>query len=189
MAVADNEIKGQGIGSEDFRAWEARQSEDELRTIGRKALIPYGLYAAKGFISAHLAQVPEGTGFSEVDLELLWAALLQMYDHDRSASKGIMSVREPVFVFKHEGTDSDPVQRAQQAKLGCAPAHKLFDLVSVQQKAGIGPPRSFTDYAISFRQSALPTGVKIGFAVLGDGGHAVTVWDEIPTDLSHIQVS
>ena len=186
MAVAEN-IPG-AASSEDYEKWEKEQPEDHLRTMGRKTLIPYGLYAAKGFISAHLAQLPEGTGFSEDDLNLLLEALLKMYDHDRSASKGVMSVREPIFVFRHEGTDSDPVQRAQQAKLGCAPAHKLFDLVSVDKKAGIEAPRSFADYAISFRQSALPKAVKIGFVVLGDDGHAVTVWDEIPPELSHVRV-
>ena len=71
--------------------------------MGRKQLIPYGLYAMKGFVSAHLA---EGTGFTEDDLALLWQALANMYDHDRSASKGMMACRE-LFVFKHVGTDSD----------------------------------------------------------------------------------
>ena len=85
MAVADNEIKGAKIGSADFEKWENEQPEDELRTMGRKALIPYGLYIGKGFISAHLAQE---TGFSEKDLTLLWEAILNMYEHDRSASKG-----------------------------------------------------------------------------------------------------
>jgi len=187
MAVAEN-VAG-ATSSKAYEKWEQEQPEDHLRTMGRKALIPYGLYAAKGFISAHLAQLPEGSGFSEEDLELLFEALLKMYDHDRSASKGVMSVREPIFVFKHEGTDSDKVQRAQQAKLGCAPAHKLFDLVSVEKKAGIEAPRSFADYAVSFRQSALPKGVRVGFAALGEGGGAVTAWDDIPADLAHIQVS
>ena len=102
--------------------------------MGRKALIPYGVYASKGFISAHLA---EGTKFSESDLGLLWESLLRMYDHDRSSSKGMMSVREPVFVFQHVGTDSNKAQCAQQARLGCAPAHKLFDLIKIEKKEGI----------------------------------------------------
>jgi CRISPR-associated protein Csd2 len=187
MAVAEN-VRGAN-SSKDYEVWEREQPEDHLRTMGRKALIPYGLYLVKGFISAHLAQLPEGTGFSDDDLGLLWEALLKMYDHDRSASKGMISVRDPIFIFKHEGTDSDPVQRQQQAKLGCAPAHKLFDLVSVRKRPGVQAPRSFTDYAIGFRQSALPKGVKIGFAVLDDGGRAVTVWDEIPPGASHVLVS
>jgi CRISPR-associated protein Csd2 len=177
MAVADNQIKGKEVGSKDFEAWEKDQPEDELRTMGRKSLIPYGLYAAKGFISAHLAQ---GTGFSEDDLSLLWEALLKMYEHDRSASKGLMSVREPIFVFKHVGTDSDEKQQLQQAKLGCAPAHKLFELVSVVKRNGVKQPRSFSDYQVTFHQSRLPRGVQVGFAVSGEGGGASVVWDSLP---------
>ncbi|MDQ3564886.1 MAG: type I-C CRISPR-associated protein Cas7/Csd2 [Pseudomonadota bacterium] len=79
--------------------WEAKQPEDELRTMGRKNLIPYGLYAAKGFVSANLAQ---GTGFGDADLDLFWQALANMYDHDRSASKGMMACRG-LYVFKHVG--------------------------------------------------------------------------------------
>ncbi|MCD6405511.1 MAG: type I-C CRISPR-associated protein Cas7/Csd2, partial [Planctomycetes bacterium] len=126
MAVAEN-VKG-AKSSADYKKWEDEQPEDKLRTMGRKALIPYGLYLGRGFISAHLAG---GTGFSEDDLALFWEALLKMYEHDRSASKGLMSVREPVFVFKHTGTDSNKDQRSRQAKLGCAPAHKLFGLIDV----------------------------------------------------------
>lgn len=177
MAVADNEIKGADVGSRDFEEWEKKQPEDQLRTMGRKSLIPYGLYVAKGFISAHLAQ---GTGFSEDDLSLLWEALLKMYEHDRSASKGLMSVREPIFVFKHVGTDSDDKQRLQQAKLGCAPAHKLFELVSVEKRDGMKQPRSFSDYRVTFHQSRLPRGVQIGFVVCGEGGGASLVWDSLP---------
>jgi CRISPR-associated protein Csd2 len=97
MAVAED-VKG-AKSAADYEKWEAEQEEDTLRTMGRKALIPYGLYAAKGFVSAHLAQ---GTGFSETDLGNLWEALANMYDHDRSASKGMMSCRK-LFVFKHVG--------------------------------------------------------------------------------------
>ena len=117
MAVAED-VKG-AKSSADYQKWEEQQPEDKLRTMGRKSLIPYGLFMGKGFISANLA---EGTGFSDADLQLLWEALLNMYEHDRSASKGVMSVQEPVFVFKHVGTDSDPNQRVRQAKLG---VHRL----------------------------------------------------------------
>lgn len=175
MAVAgpDQKLKS----SAEYEKWEAEQPEDELRTMGRKALIPYGLYLAKGFISAHLA---EGTGFSQEDLSLFWEALLKMYEHDRSASKGLMSAREPIFVFKHVGTDTNEEQRARQAKLGCAPAHKLFDLVKVNKREDVKAPRSFGDYEVIFHQSDLPPGVQAGFVLTGEGGEAVVHWDQVP---------
>ncbi len=145
--------------------------------MGRKALIPYGLYVGKGFISAHLAQ---DTGFSQEDLALFWEALLRMYEHDRSASKGLMSVREPIFVFCHVGTDTNQEQRAQQAKLGCAPAHKLFELVEVSKCEGVGAPRAFSDYKVTFHQSRLPNGVRAGFVVSGADGEATVQWDQPP---------
>jgi CRISPR-associated protein Csd2 len=185
MAVADNEIKGAGVGSAQFLEWEERQAEDELRTMGRKSLIPYGLYVAKGFISAHLARE---TGFTEDDLSLLWEALLKMYEHDRSASKGLMSVREPIIIFRHVGTDTNDVQRAQQARLGCAPAHKLFDLLEVEKRDSIVAPRAFGDYRIVFHGSRLPKGVQAGFAVMGEGGEATIHWDKPPQELTHIEV-
>jgi len=169
MAVADNEIKGKDVGSKEFEEWEKRQPEDELRTMGRKSLIPYGLYVAKGFISAHLAQRDErahGTGFSEDDLELFWEALLNMYDHDRSASKGMMSKRLLV-IFKHVGTDTDPEQRKRQAMLGCAPAQALLDLrddgiVVVQRCTPEGKsPRNFGDYKIEVHPERAPAGVEV----------------------------
>jgi len=154
MAVAEN-VKG---SSEDYAKWENEQPEDKLRTMGRKSLIPYGLYVGKGFISAHLAQE---TGFSEDDLALLWEALLNMYEHDRSASKGLMTVQRPLYVFKHEGTDTDPEQRQRQAMLGCAPAHQLFDLIEVKKKTGVDSPRAFSNYEVIVHQENLPTGVSL----------------------------
>lgn len=178
MAVAD-EAKGAKT-SEDYEKWEADQPEDKLRTMGRKAIIPYGLYLGKGFISAHLAQERTedgkgGTGFSEDDLALFWEALLKMYEHDRSASKGLMTVCEPVFVFKHVGTDSNAEQRARQAVLGCAPAHKLFDLVSVELKDPAKPARSFADYQVTFRAGDLPAGVEAWLVTSGEGGGAALI--------------
>lgn len=156
MAVAE-ELKGKA-GSADYLQWEEEQPEDKLRTMGRKALIPYGLYVGKGFVSAHLAQE---TGFSDDDLELLWEALLNMYEHDRSASKGLMATRK-LFVFKHVGTDGDDAQRTRQAMLGCAPAHTLFDLVTAEKKDGLdGPPRSFEDYVVTVDRDGLPAGVEL----------------------------
>jgi len=179
MAVAED-VKG-AKSSEDYVKWEAEQPEDKLRTMGRKALIPYGLYVAKGFISANLAQ---GTGFSEADLSLFWEAVLNMYEHDRSASKGLMSVRQPLFIFKHEGTDTDEKQRQRQAMLGCAPAHVLFDLVEVKCKEGVDAPRAFSDYEITFCKEAVPTGVSIGFA-FSDATNGVGIhWNNLPDGLA-----
>jgi len=175
MAVAEN--VGAAKSSEDYEKWEEEQPEDKLRTMGRKALIPYGLYVLKGFISAHLA---EDTGFSEDDLALLWEAMLKMFEHDRSASKGLMSVREPIFVFKHVGNDTDEKQRKQQAKLGCAPAHRLFDLIEIKKRDGVDLPRSFSDYTVTFHESSLPKGVRAGFIVSGDVGNPIIKWDEVP---------
>lgn len=175
MAVAED-VKS-AKSSADYEQWEAEQPEDKLRTMGRKSLIPYGLYLAKGFISANLAA---DTGFTENDLALFWEALLGMYEHDRSASKGLMSVREPIFVFRHVGTDTNEQQRKQQAKLGCAPAHRLFDLVDVQKAEGVQSPRRFSDYTVTFHQSRLPRGVQAGFVVTGDDGRGVVQWDTAP---------
>jgi CRISPR-associated protein Csd2 len=165
MADAEN-VPG-ATSSEDYLKWEKEQPEDRLRTMGRKALIPYGLYCANGFVSAHLA---EGTGFTEDDLQLLWEALLNMYDHDRSASKGTMSARK-LIVFKHVGTDSDPAQRERQARLGCAPAHRLLDLggaeddgksiVRVWQKDESRPPRRFSDFEVALHPERAPAGVEV----------------------------
>ena len=147
----------------DYMAWEEKQPEDSLRTMGRKSLISYGLYAAKGFVSAHLAQ---GTQFSDADLGELWEALANMFDHDRSASKGVMACRD-LFVFKHVGTDTDPAQRERQAMLGCAAAHHLLDLgrvVDVPSLKSSGKvPRSYSDYetAMAIHVDRVPKGVEL----------------------------
>jgi len=157
MAVAA-EVRG-AKSSADYQKWEAEQKEDELRTMGRKSLIPYGLFLGKGFISAFLAQQ---TGFSRDDLRLFFEAVLGMYEHDRSASKGVMTVRTPVFVFKHVGTDSNPEQRQQQAMLGCAPAQVLFEnVVRVERKPGVEAPRKFDDYVVTVAEDQVPTGVEL----------------------------
>jgi CRISPR-associated protein Csd2 len=114
------------------------------RTMGRKHIVPYGLYVARGFVSAPLA---DKTGFSEEDLQLLWDALANMFEHDRSAARGLMSSRK-LFVFKHKG------------KFGNAPAHALFDLVTVRRKENSeGPARSFADYEVTVAPA--PAGVEI----------------------------
>lgn len=135
------------------------QSESPNQTMGRKNLIPYGLYACQGFISANLAQE---TGFADDDLSLLWEALEHMFDDDRSASRGLMAVRG-LKVFKHIGTDSNPEQRARQARLGCAPAHKLIELgqvVEVEKRNGASP-RSFADYKVTVHADRVPKGVEL----------------------------
>jgi CRISPR-associated protein Csd2 len=123
---------------------EAEKQQGDNRTMGRKHIVPYGLYVAHGFISAPLA---EKTGFSEDDLKVLWEALANMFEHDRSAARGMMSSRK-LFVFKHDN------------KMGNAPAHQLFDLINIERSAGSnGPARSFKDYTVSV--GAVPTGVTL----------------------------
>ncbi len=179
MAVTDN-TKGK-TSSEDILAWEKEQPEEKLRTMGRKTIIPYGLYLGHGFISANLAE--KMTGFSDEDLKILWDALLNLYEHDRSASKGLMSVKEPLIIFRHDGTDTDASQRERQAKLGCAPAHKLFDMISAEKKDKEVIPRKFSDYKIKIDMSKLPNGISLGLGV-NEGGNARIYWNEIPSDLS-----
>ena len=157
MAVADT-IKDGKV--EDYLKKEAETPEDKLRTMGRKQLIPFGLYEVRGFISANLAAE---TGFDDEDLKALFEAILNMYEHDHSASKGEMSVVSPLIIFKHVGTDTDEVQRAKQAKLGCAPAHKLFELVHVRKKADVEFARSYRDYDAEVDINRVPAGVEIGF--------------------------
>lgn len=174
MAVADKVKNGATV--EDYAAWEQEQSEDKLHTMGRKQIIPFGLYEVRGFVSANLA---EETGFDDEDLNVLFEAILNMYEHDHSASKGEMAVVSPLIIFKHVGTDTDAVQRTRQAKLGCAPAHKLFDLVKVSKKASISYPRSYRDYDASVSLDKVPKGVQIGFK---PSAFEPVVWDALPAD-------
>lgn len=125
---------------------EAEAQSGDNRTMGRKSIVPYGLYRSEGFISAHLAGQ---TGFSEEDLELFWSALAHMFDHDRSAARGKMAARK-LIVFKHD------------SKLGNAPAHSLFDRVAVSRASDPETPaRAFSDYQIAIHQDGLPAGVEI----------------------------
>ncbi len=171
MAVADNIDNGT---LEAYLEKENATAEDKLRTMGRKQLIPFGLYEVRGFISANLAGE---TGFDDRDLNILFEAILNMYEHDRSASKGEMAVVSPLIIFKHVGTDTDENQRKRQAKLGCAPAHRLFDLVRVAKKADVVYPRSYHDYDASVQISALPAGVEIGFKSEAYGDIS---WNRLP---------
>ena len=126
---------------------EAEEQSGDNRTMGRKHIIPYGLYRAHGFISAKLA---ERTGFSEADLELLWRSLSNMFEHDRSAARGEMAARK-LIVFKHEHP------------MGNAPAHVLFDTVKVERVQGEAdtPARSFGDYRVTIDSESLPQGVSV----------------------------
>ena len=174
MAVADNAGNAQTV--EDYKKWEAEQPEEKLRTMGRKQFIPFGLYEVRGFISANLAAE---TGFDDQDLKILFEAILNMYEHDRSASKGEMDIVSPLIIFKHVGTDSDASQRVRQAKLGCAPAHKLFDLIQVQKKKDVRYPRTYRDYDASVALGKLPKGVQIGFQSAPYGS---ICWDRLPEE-------
>ena len=136
---------------------EGDDARSDNRTMGRKHIVPYGLYRVHGFVNAKLA---EKTGFGQADLDLVWKALGGMYDLDRSAARGEMSARR-LIAFKHENA------------LGNAPAHKLFDRVTVHRaingssipvdrSAHNGPPaRAFADYEIKVDESNLPPGITI----------------------------
>lgn len=136
--------------------------QGDIRTMGRKHIVPYGLFRAHGYVSACLAgDSSKGTGFSGDDLELLWEALERMFDHDRSAARGEMAARR-LILFRHE------------SRLGNAPAHKLFDRVSVKRVHGgeeyepgdprthnLPPARSWSDYAVQIDAGDMPAGVEI----------------------------
>ncbi|RJQ14282.1 MAG: type I-C CRISPR-associated protein Cas7/Csd2 [Nitrospiraceae bacterium] len=123
---------------------EAEKQQGDNRTMGRKFTIPYGLYRCHGFISSPFAAQ---TGFSEDDLKLFWTALLEMFEHDRSAARGQMATRK-LIVFKHDSS------------LGSAPAHKLFDMVTT--KANANPVRDFSEYEITIPiQADMPQGVTL----------------------------
>ncbi len=124
---------------------EAEKQDGDNRTMGRKHTVPYGLYVAHGFVSSFLAKQ---TGFGEDDLELLWQALGQMFEHDRSAARGEMSTRG-LYVFKHD------------SELGNAPAHALFERIQPHAKDGVTVPRSFTDYDVVVNDAGMPTGVSL----------------------------
>jgi len=120
-------------------------AEKKGTEMGRKYIIPYGLYRCEGYISANLAR--KVTGFTEDDLELLWNAILNMFEFDHSAARGKMAVRE-LIVFRHD------------SELGCAPAHKLFECVHVDRKENDGSPaRSYSDYTVTVDEASLPAGI------------------------------
>lgn len=121
-------------------------AEKKGTEMGRKYIVPYGLYRCEGYVSANLAR--KTTGFSEDDLELLWEAVLNMFENDRSAARGKMAVRE-LIIFEHN------------SELGNAPAWKVFDTVKVERanKDDNSPARAYSDYVVSVDEAALPEGV------------------------------
>ena len=124
---------------------EAAKQEGDNRTMGRKHTVPYGLYVAHGFVSAHLATQ---TDFSDTDLDLLWESLANMFEHDRSAARGEMATRG-LYVFKHD------------SQLGNAPAHDLFARIQPKLKEDVLVPRDFTDYRILVNSKDIPSGVTL----------------------------
>lgn len=119
-------------------------AEDKNTEMGRKYIVPYGLYRVEGYVSANLAR--KVTGFNEGDLDLLWEAIINMFEVDHSAARGNMAVRK-LIVFKHE------------SELGNAPAFQLFDRVKVQRKDETKPARNYEDYEVVIDDSNLPEGV------------------------------
>ena len=120
-------------------------AEKKGTEMGRKFIVPYALFRAEGFVSANLAR--KTTGFSEDDLELLWQAIINMFENDHSAARGKMAVRE-LMIFRHD------------TELGNAPSYQLFDAVHVQKKEGVLVPRSYSDYTVSVSDT-LPEGVHL----------------------------
>lgn len=123
-----------------------KDAESKKNEMGRKNIVPYGLYRVEGYISANLAR--KVTGFSEDDLELLWEAIINMFEHDHSAARGKMAVRE-LIVFKHS------------KELGDCPSYKLFDAVEVKRKEDVIYPRKYQDYIVEIHSEQIPETVEV----------------------------
>ena len=123
-----------------------KDAEEKKTEIGRKSIIPYALYRTEGYVSANLAR--KVTGFSEEDLELLWQAIINMFENDHSAARGNMAVRE-LIVFKHD------------SELGNCPAYKLFDAVDVHRKEGVICARKYSDYQVTLHTEKIPDSVEV----------------------------
>lgn len=121
---------------------------EKSSTMGRKNIVPYALYRMDGYVSPFLASKETGTGFTEDDLELLWQAIINMFEVDHAAARGKMSTRE-LIVFKHS------------SELGNCPAHKLFEAVTVELKEESETPRAFSDYEVTIDESGIPSGVEV----------------------------
>ena len=123
-----------------------KDAENKNTEMGRKCIVPYGLYRAEGYVSANLAR--RVTGFSEEDLELLWEAIINMFEIDHSAARGKMAVRE-LIVFQHS------------KELGDCPAYRLFDAVEVRKKEGVEYPRQYQDYMVQIHEDRIPDSVQV----------------------------
>lgn len=123
-----------------------KDAENKRTEIGRKSIVPYGLYRAEGYVSANLAR--RVTGFSEEDLELLWEAIINMFENDHSAARGKMAVRE-LIVFKHSN------------ELGDCPAYKLFDAVEVKKNEDVEYPRKYQDYTVKIHDERIPESIAV----------------------------
>jgi CRISPR-associated protein Csd2 len=145
FARSANSILQQEITITRMAATKEDENSGANRTMGRKYIVPYGLYRAEGFVSAKFAQK---TGFGEDDLELFWNALINMFDHDHSAARGKMSARK-LYVFKHD------------SELGNAPAAKLFELITAELNEKSAAPRAYGDYTVNVNRSGLPSGVEL----------------------------
>lgn len=163
IVISEHAITRMAVATEK----EAEAQQGDNRTMGRKFTVPYGLYRCHGFVNPFLA---DQTGFSDEDLELFFQALENAFQFDQSAARpaGSMAPRA-LLVFRHDGTDTNPEQRAKQAKLGCAPSHALFDRLAIEsfedKPAADGkPPRKFADYAprITFDGKTLDDFIKPG---------------------------
>ncbi len=144
IVVSEHSITRMAVTTEK----EAENQSGDNRTMGRKFTVPYGLYMAHGFVSASLAEQTTGTGFNDDDLKLLWDSLANMFEHDRSASRGEMTTRG-LYVFKHEN------------KLGNAHSHKLFERIRPHLNISGSVPRSFEDYKVEVNGDNLPNGVEL----------------------------
>ena len=123
-----------------------KDAENKKTEMGRKNIVPYALYRAEGYVSANLAR--KVTGFSEEDLELLWEAIINMFEHDHSAARGKMAVRE-LIVFKHS------------KELGDCPAYRLFDSIDVHRKEDVEYPRKYQDYVVTIHEEMIPDTVEM----------------------------
>lgn len=123
-----------------------KDAENKTNEMGRKHIVPYALYKTEGYVSANISK--KTTGFSDEDLELLWNAIINMFEHDHSASRGKMAVRK-LIVFKHD------------SELGNAPSHKLFELIKVTKSDSEKPARNYSDYTVEIDETKLPEGVSL----------------------------
>ena len=123
-----------------------KDAENKSTEMGRKSIVPYGLYRVEGYVSANLAR--KVTGFSEEDLDLLWDAIINMFENDHSAARGKMAVRE-LIVFKHS------------KELGDCPAYKLFDAVEVKKNETVEYPRKYQDYKVTIHEEEIPDSVEV----------------------------